>query len=241
MTERQAEILNAIVEIYARTAEPVGSQALVEMFGTSSATLRAEMVELENMGYIYQPHISAGRVPTDRGYREYVNSLSHQDRKSLRLSPDPTLRRVGQLIAHRLGGTNRVDQAVKAAVGALAEATNNLALATLPGAVYTQGMASLFAHPEFAGGQEAYEVARLLDSLDEWLDEAAPEKRVSVYIGRENPIGKGSGASLIISQFASPYSERSYIGVLGPTRQNYSQVIELVDYTGRILEEAFHG
>ncbi len=240
MTKRQADILNAIVELYARTAEPVGSGALADHFGTSSATIRAEMVELENSGYISQPHTSAGRVPTDRGYREYVNSLTNNERQSLRPSADPTLKRVGQMIAQRLSGASQAEDAIKSAAGALAEATNNLALATLPGSIYLHGMAGLFAHPEFSGGNEAYEVARLLDSLDEWLSEAAPADRVSVYIGHENPIGKASGASLIISRFASPYSQKSYIGVLGPTRQNYSQVIDMVDYAGRILEGAFN-
>jgi transcriptional regulator of heat shock response len=75
MTPRQREILRAIVELYAKTAEPVGSSALAEAFETSSATVRSEMAELERLGLIMQPHISAGRVPTDKGYRAYVNAM----------------------------------------------------------------------------------------------------------------------------------------------------------------------
>jgi heat-inducible transcriptional repressor len=101
-------------------------------------------------------------------------------------------------------------------------------------------MASLFQQPEFASGQRAYEVARLLDSLEEWLAEAAPNAPISCYIGHENPIGRSSGATLIISRFESPYSARSYIGVLGPTRQNYGSVMGLVQYTGKLLEEALN-
>src|SRR5487761_1834971 len=77
MSPRQQQILSAIVEQYAEVASPVGSSLLAKAFGVSSATIRAEMAELERGGYIHQPHTSAGRVPTDKGYRSYVNSLQY--------------------------------------------------------------------------------------------------------------------------------------------------------------------
>src|SRR5579884_2086884 len=76
MTERQKQILSAIIEQYAEVAVPVGSSLLAKLFDVSSATIRAEMAELERLGFIGQPHTSAGRVPTDKGYRYYVNQLS---------------------------------------------------------------------------------------------------------------------------------------------------------------------
>ena len=69
MTERQKKILAAIIEQYAEVAYPVGSSLLAKVFNVSSATIRSEMVELEKLGFINQPHTSAGRVPTDKGYR----------------------------------------------------------------------------------------------------------------------------------------------------------------------------
>jgi len=229
MTPRQEQILHAIVETYAQTAEPVGSSALCSRFDTSSATIRAEMASLEQQGYIMQPHISAGRVPTDKGYRAYVNSL------------EPTRdHRHEQALARRVHGAGEVERAIKNAVESLAHVTSNLGLGTIGPTLYLSGMAGLFQHPEFFGGRQAYEVARFLDSLEEWLAEAAPNAPISVYIGSENPIGRSSGATLIISRFESPFSSRSYIGVLGPTRQNYGSVIGLVQYTGRLLEEALN-
>src|SRR5947209_9934780 len=79
MTERQQKILNAIVEQYAEVASPVGSTLLAKLFNVSSATIRAEMAELARLGFISQPHTSAGRVPTDKGYRIYVNNLNESD------------------------------------------------------------------------------------------------------------------------------------------------------------------
>jgi heat-inducible transcriptional repressor len=184
------------------------------------------MSELEQMGYIFQPHTSAGRVPTDKGYRMYVNNLKA-------LQPDG---RMSHALARRIASAGEADQAVRRAAESLAEITGNLGLATLSEGTFFSGLRNLFGQPEFVGTR-AYEVARLLDSLDEWLHEASPSAKVSVYIGQENPIGKSSGASLIISKFASPFSDQSYIGILGPTRQNYGRVISLVDYAGRHLEE----
>src|SRR5215467_556262 len=86
MTDRQRLILNAIVEQYAEVASPVGSNLLAKAFNVSSATIRTEMAELERLGYISQPHTSAGRIPTDKGYRLYVNSLSEDGREMRDLS-----------------------------------------------------------------------------------------------------------------------------------------------------------
>ena len=76
LTERQKLILFAIIEEYADVATPVGSVTLAKLFNVSSATIRSEMARLEELGYITSPHTSAGRIPTDYGYRYYVNSLS---------------------------------------------------------------------------------------------------------------------------------------------------------------------
>lgn len=226
MTPRQQYILSAIVEAYAKTADPISSQQLTQKIEVSSATIRAEMAELERLGYIHQPHTSSGRVPTDKGYRLYVNNLEQ-------LHADT---RVSHALARRIASAGEADRAIKQAAESLAEATGNMGLATLSDSLFFSGLSNLFGQPEFAGKQ-GFEVARLLDSLSEWLDEAQPGERVSVYIGGENPIGRTSGATMVISRFVSPFSDSSYIGVLGPTRQNYPKVIGLVDYAGRHLEE----
>ena len=230
MTERQAKILAAIIEQYAEIAEPIGSVLLAKMFDVSPATIRAEMAKLEEMGYIAQPHTSAGRIPTDRGYRLYVNSIvegqpAHQDDRTTRV------------IAARVSGSNRADHAIRSAVDSLVELTHNLGLATIGDQLYLAGLGNLFAQPEFIGGEHVRDVARLLDNLEPWLREAAPNETLNVFIGSENPIGRDSGVSLIISRFRSPYSDRSYIGVLGSTRQSYARVMNLVSQTGKMLEK----
>lgn len=233
MTDRQIAILTAIIEQYAEIAVPVGSVTLAKLFGVSSATIRSEMVRLEEMGLIMQPHTSAGRIPTDKGYRLYVNSITDA------VSDDmPALDRSARAIEARVATHNdSASRAIRSAVDSLVDLTQNLGLATIGDQLYMSGIGNLFSQPEFAQGAHTQAVARLLDNLEPWLREAAPNEPLNVFIGAENPIGKTSGASLIISRFRSPYSDRSYIGVLGPTRQSYGRVMRLVRHAGAMLEE----
>lgn len=235
ISDRQRQILSAIVEQYAEIASPVGSVMLAKLFNVSSATIRSEMARLEELGLITQPHTSAGRVPTDAGYRLYVNSLNENNLDELQQSK---LNRGVRAIDARVSTqTDRADRAIRSAVDSLVDLTHNLGLATIGDELYLSGMGNLFSHPEFMNGEHAQAVARLLDNLEPWLREAAPNQPLNVYIGSENPIGRSSGASLIVSRFRSPYSDKSYIGVLGPTRQSYMRVMHLVRHAGAALEE----
>jgi len=235
MTDRQIQILAAIIEQHAEIAAPVGSVLLAQIFGVSSATIRSEMARLEDLGLIAQPHTSAGRVPTDAGYRFYVNSLNEAHANE---TQPALLDRNARAIEARVNTqADRADRAIRSAVDSLVDLTHNLGLATIGDELYLSGIGNLFSQPEFASGDHAQSVARLLDNLEPWLREAAPNEPLNVYIGSENPIGKTSGASLIISRFRSPYSDRSYIGVLGSTRQSYAKVMRLVRHAGAMLEE----
>ena len=120
----------------------------------------------------------------------------------------------------------------------LAELTGNLGLGTIGDQLYLSGISRLFAQPEFLDNSRIQGVAKLLDNLEPWLKEARPGEPLNIFIGSENPIGKTSGVSLIISKFRSPYSDNSYIGVLGPTRQNYAETMRLVRHAGNILENS---
>jgi heat-inducible transcriptional repressor len=231
MTERQKQILRAIVEQYAEVASPVGSQLLAKVFSVSSATIRAEMAELERLGYIMQPHTSAGRVPTDKGYRFYVNSLNEEKDAA------PLATRAERALTARVHHAGLPERTIRNAVDTLVELTHNLGLATIGNQLYMSGLSNLFGQPEFMQPMQVRQVAELLDNLEPWLREAAPNQPLNVYIGRENPIGRSAGCSLIISRFHSPYSDQSYIGVLGPTRQSYRDVMQLVASAGRTLEE----
>lgn len=238
ITQRQKEILCQIIEEYAETASPVGSVTLAKLFGVSPATIRAEMARLEAFGLIAQPHTSAGRVPTDAGYRFYVNNLDGAGSESRTQSEVErrSLERGTHVLEVRVNAQSRADAAIRGAVDSLVELTGNLGLATIGGQLYLSGISRLFTQPEFGDTRRVQAVAKLLDNLEPWLREAAPGEALNIFIGHENPIGKNSEVSLIISKFRSPFSDKSYIGVLGPTRQNYSRVMSLVRHAGNMLE-----
>ena len=234
ITERQKQILCQIIEEYAETAAPVGSVTMAKLFDVSPATIRAEMARLEALGLIAQPHTSAGRVPTDAGYRFYVNNLNDSDFEA---TEQRSVERGTHALEVRVSSQSRADTAIRGAVDALVELTGNLGLATIDGQLYLSGLTRLFTQPEFMDTRRVQAVAKLLDNLEPWLREAAPGEALNIFIGQENPIGKSSEVSLIISRFKSPFSYRSYIGVLGPTRQNYARVMALVRRAGEMLEE----
>ena len=287
LTDRQQSILFAIIEEYAEMAAPVGSVTLAKLFDVSSATIRSEMARLEELGLIASPHTSAGRIPTDAGYRFYVNNLVERENLSSslfsesdtdfnassqedyneeesdpaylddsvslyldsshrRISPSRALSSGQQdrnrglhALEVRINSQAQAEYAIRTAVDMLVELTGNLGLATIGNQLYLSGISKLFSQPEFTDYQRIQNVSKLLDNLEPWLREARPGQPLNIFIGRENPIGKNSDVSLIISKFRSPYSDSSYIGILGPTRQNYAQVMSLVRHAGQYLENMY--
>ena len=95
LTERKKKVLRSIVDLYIRTAEPVGSKAIAALpdMKYSSATIRNEMAELTNLGYLEQPHTSAGRIPSAAGYRLYVDELMMDYRLSIDETKSINIRR----------------------------------------------------------------------------------------------------------------------------------------------------
>jgi len=126
MDERKKQVLHAIINDYVATAEPVGSRTISKKYGlgVSSATIRNEMSDLEDLGYIEQPHTSAGRIPSDKGYRYYVDCLMEKEKITL-----PEITRVTQLFAQKL---TEMDQIVQATCHLLSQLTNYTAIILVP-------------------------------------------------------------------------------------------------------------
>ena len=127
--DRRLKVLSAIVTDYVRTREPVGSKALVERYrlGVSPATIRNDMAALEDEGYIHQPHTSAGRVPTQKGYRLFVDEVA-------RIKPLSAPERAA--ITALLSGAVDLEQVVARTVRALAQLTGQLAVVEYPSLRY---------------------------------------------------------------------------------------------------------
>jgi heat-inducible transcriptional repressor len=126
LSERELRVLQAVVQTYIETAEPAGSQTIARRFGlgVSPATIRSTMSELEDKGYLFHPHTSAGRIPTDRAYRVYVNEI-------MRLAP-PSDEARHALHEHLLGARSAVDEVLRRAAQVLGVLTQELGVAVAP-------------------------------------------------------------------------------------------------------------
>ena len=231
MDPRREAILDAIIREYVETAEPVGSLTLVEKydFSFSPATVRGEMAELEHDGYIMQPHTSAGRVPTEKGYKHFVKLILSES-TSLALRDEKKIRE--QMLTQHVRYEKLLDLAAKT----LANSTGNVGIVGVSGLVYSHGLTNLFSQPEFKDSENVERAAEILDRMHELVHELPPINNPIVFVGSETPLGKSSGCSLVVSGFETPYGGIGRIAVLGPTRMEYSKIISVVEEVKELLE-----
>jgi transcriptional regulator of heat shock response len=233
MIDRQKQLLSAIVELYTKTAIPVGSQVLLENydFGVSSATLRNDMAALEEAGYLYQPHISAGRIPTDQGYRMYVEEmmgdtdLSREDQRRLQK----------ELLMLRAKNT-RLSRSTAKLLSAL---SGNLAVSGMVGKdeFYDFGMKELIEKPEFQEIDELCRLVETLDTLDEKLDGVMlklKDGETHIFIGNENPIRGIDNCSMIVAPYQTK-DGKGILAIIGPKRMDYAKNKSLIDYMRKML------
>lgn len=237
LSQRQIQILRAIIEEYINTAEPVGSETLEKKYslGVSPATIRNEMVRLTEMGYLKKPHASAGRGPTSRALRYYVENLM----KTRDLSVAEEVAVKEQMWDYR----QEVDKLLREATKMLATKTKTLALtATQDGDLYYAGAANILDMPEFYDYQLTHHLLTTLDQYEFWWE---------LLQGQEDPfdiiLGEqfGTGGHLrrcgfVYSKFETPHVKGA-IGVVGPTRLNYPVVIPVVRYVGGLIDEFTSG
>lgn len=231
MTTRREAILDAIIREYVATAEPVGSTVIVSKydFPYSSATIRAEMAKLEEEGYIYQPHTSAGRVPTEKGYRHFVNLVLSEEKQLISRHDIQSQR---HMLHHHMKYEQLMDMVAKT----LAELTGNVGIVGVSGLIFSHGLTNLFKQPEFMLSENVVRASEILDRMHELVEELPSLHNPLVYIGSESPIGKRAGCSLVVTGFETPYMKEGRIAVLGPTRMSYENVIGVVEEMKELLE-----
>jgi len=229
MNDRQKELLKIIVEEYIKTAEPVGSKLLVEKYGLdfSPATVRNDMAELEAENLITQPHTSAGRVPTEAGYRCYIEN--HVDLKSeLTESKKDKIFAKGEVVKDE---KNKNDEKIKTLAKVLAEESGLATFVVLDeNNVFYTGLTNIFSQPEFHDLNLIYDMSRVLDHLSEVMDEIYPEigEEVEIKIGLENHLAKDCAAVMV-------RVGDTVLGMVGPMRMNYKQNISLMNFIKSII------
>ena len=220
MNTRQSKLLAAIIDQFIETGMPVGSKKLLQAAGmdVSSATIRAEMGALEDQGFLAQPHVSAGRIPTAIGYRVYVKEYMEPTREEKAVR-----RKFDTLKNHYL---KRKDQErVYESVALLAQMTPNVAFATVPhrDRVFYMGLANVLKQPEFQqNALLASSVVEVLESrLTELLSEVDVDKKVRYYIGEDHILEQLQSCALLVTSY-DLRGEKGALGILGPMRMDYA-------------------
>jgi transcriptional regulator of heat shock response len=239
ITPRQAKILAAIVKENCETGQPVASRDLSEKynFSLSSPTIRNEMQVLEKNGFISQPHTSAGRVPTDKGFRYFVNQL--MDKVKLTLKEQDNLKRemlklqmahmeIGRRIAKLLS-----DNTQQASFAVFQEEA-----APAGRQVSTVGVSNIINNPALPA-EDAKEIAQFFDNIDQYAEKMihdyASEKQPKTFIGKELSLSKKSDYSMMVSGLTLPSGKKGVVGLIGPKSMKYEKNLSLMEYISKLL------
>ena len=217
MEQRLLDLLRLVVEDYVGTGEPVGSQRLVEAcrLEVSPATIRNWFAELEELGCLMQPHTSGGRVPTEKGFQEYVDAF---------IQRKPAAKRDHDALAQTMELPLEDVARIKALAKALAERSGQAVVVGLDHAdTFYTGLSQLFSQPEFKQWQRVVTLTEILDHLDDVIvtlrKTSYAEPRI--LLGRACPFGAICGSTVLSIDGA-------LIGILGPLRMDYQHATSLL-------------
>jgi heat-inducible transcriptional repressor len=223
ISERKKLLLEIIIKEYLKTATPVSSGVLVEKYklDISPATVRNEMMELEDEGYIYQPHTSAGRVPTEAAYELFLAEFKDiKKRKELKETETEILEKLFR----------RDEAAFRQTAKMIAEMSGGAVFwAFHKNDLYYTGLSNLFAQPEFNKVDMVCDVSAIIDRMEEIIDDIFEdlEDGGQILVGSKNPFGN------FLSTVLVKYKDNnvsSIFGILGPMRMDYARNLALVEF-----------
>ncbi len=237
LSPRQITILKHLVEEFIETAKPVGSEILEKKFnlGICPATVRNEMAKLTQMGYIKKEHASSGRIPTPMGLKFYVKQLMEPEK----LSTADEISIKDKVWEYR----NNFDLMMRQATRELARRTKKMGLAaTHQGVIYASGAANLLDEPEFFDIDVAKTTLALMDQPEFWLKliddvfNAIGQEEFHLIVGSELGEEFLEPCGFVYQDYTvGPY--RGIIGIMGPARLSYDEIIPLVNYFAKIISE----
>lgn len=235
LTERQKQLLKEIIEYYVKTGEPVSSDSIEKgsSLGVSPATIRNEMVELTEMGFLKQPHVSAGRIPTAMGFRLYINELMKE--RQLPILDEVSIRQ--KMMDERA----QFNKMVHVATRALAEKCDTLAIAVNGDDIYYSGAANILDLPEFFDIDVTRFVLSMLDEsaiLQKVISMAKGGESLHIIFGEETEYEDLFPTSFAFLNFEIGREDSGVIGVIGPNRLNFPVILPYLRYVGEVLNEA---
>jgi heat-inducible transcriptional repressor len=233
LTQRQIEILKQIVKEYIDTANPVGSETLEKKYvvGVSPATIRNEMAAMVKKGYLAKPHTSAGRIPTSKAMRLYVNELMKE--KDLSVAEEVEAKEKVWDVREKEG------EFMRTATQRLADKTGTLAVARNDtGDIFCSGYSHILDMPEFYDIDVTKNLLNLLDNST-YFDTIFGNihEKFSVILGEDLELELFKPYSFVFSKFHTKGNHDGAIGVIGPARLRYEHIVPLVRYYGSLVEE----
>ncbi len=237
LTERQKQILTLVVREYTDNGNPVSSKELVRKhrLPMSPATLRTELSHLCEMGYLIQPHTSAGRVPTDRGYRFYIKNL---------MSPEPVSKEEKFRIRTHLSRSAAHPGRNVARV--ISESTHSIGFYFDPGedTLYREGLPEILQGSDFRHIEQIARFVELIDFLEHRLQDVFNEMwntdEPTVLVGEDTLFPLHGDYSMLYSGYRLGRNEYLF-GVLGPLRMDYARTLSILDFIRKELTgEAGH-
>ncbi|MBM3257750.1 MAG: hypothetical protein FJZ05_00835 [Candidatus Nealsonbacteria bacterium] len=230
LTDRQTRILNNIIKNYVRSVEPVSSEFLEKKydFGVCSATIRNEMQKLTDEGFLSQPHTSAGRVPTDKGYRFFVDSLLKEH----------SLKNI-VLEDWFDGEINNTVKFLQSVTKNLALVSSSLSLGYLQDKeiLWKEGWEEIIKEPEFRERKLIDDFISMVKSFEEEIANFDLDADIKVYIGKENPLPKAREFSAIVTKCHFPKNEQGLLAIFGPKRMDYDKSICSLNSLIRLLDK----
>jgi transcriptional regulator of heat shock response len=237
VTDRQKAILEAVIREFMKDADAIGSMNLVARYGldASPATVRHEMVELADQGYLVKSHCSSGRVPTDLGIKFFINELMVEDQLDN-----------NQEVKVRITlSKNRFDEEkmIARVLEFLASETGYAAVTLLGNELRYRGISSLMDYEELRD-------INILEVLLKMLENNVLIKRIMsrestgdvyVVIGRESNVEGLENCAMVVSSFRAFGGKRGRLGVLGPRRMQYSRVIPAVKAVTSVIDRSTQG
>jgi len=223
---REEAVLEIIIRNYTESAEPVGSRFVARKLGLSSATIRNVMSDLEEEGFLMHPHTSAGRIPTDKGYRFYVNSLMHK-----RNLNDNIIHMVEEQYQQKIRSLEDVLEKTSHLMSSL---TNYVGVTLMPDIekVYLDGASHLIEQPEFHDIKKLHTLFRCLEdkvAILKLLCGETEDDRLTIHIGKENKSQYLSECSIVTRGYKVKGKKSGKLGVIGPKRMVYERVVPMVE------------
>jgi transcriptional regulator of heat shock response len=238
ISERQKFILDKIIQDYIELAEPISSEFLCQkhFLNIKPATIRREFQFLTKEGFLYQPHISAGRVPTDKAYKFFVESVL-KEKKPRTLKIKRIIKELKRLKDYQ----RNILSFFKELSDFLAKVSSNLALIRFrePAISIKSGWSRIIKEPEFEDPNFVRDLMILADSFEEEtikFFEEAPIFQLKIYIGKESPLPRSQNFSLILTR-GEFLKKECLISLVGPKRMRYLDNICLMKALLEILNK----